>query len=299
MEQYHHELERIKRVLRDNPKGMTVTDISRTIHSNRNSVAKYLDILLISGHAEMISFGPAKVYFPSRRVPITSLINYTSDNVVVLDKDLKIVQVNENLIEAFNLKINKLIGTKISNIKIPVTQSQSFLQKLHDAVEGTEVLIETCISINEEDKYYSIRFIPTTFEDGTTGVTVIIKDTTKEKCAKQNIKEHEEKFKLLTETSFHGVLIHENGTIIESNSKLATMFGYSRSEVIGMTALDVVKLASKSQLEKKLMEGCDRPFVATAKKKDGSQIQVEIQGKKIDSNQRNIHIVSIRKKHEK
>jgi response regulator of citrate/malate metabolism len=64
VESYQEELTKIKTILKDNPKGMTVTDIARKIQVNRNSVAKYLDILLISGHAEMVTFGPAKVYFP-------------------------------------------------------------------------------------------------------------------------------------------------------------------------------------------------------------------------------------------
>ena len=76
MDEYQREITLIKRVLSDNPKGMTVTDISRKIKINRNSVAKYLDIMRISGHVEMITFGPAKVFFPSRRIPISDMLNY-------------------------------------------------------------------------------------------------------------------------------------------------------------------------------------------------------------------------------
>ena len=65
MNTYEHEFALIKKILQENPKGMTVTDISRKIKINRNSVAKYLDIMRISGHVEMITFGPAKVFFPS------------------------------------------------------------------------------------------------------------------------------------------------------------------------------------------------------------------------------------------
>jgi len=77
MEGYQHEIALIKKILTENPKGMTVTDISRKIKINRNSVAKYLDIMRISGQVEMITFGPAKVFFPSRRVPILNMLNYT------------------------------------------------------------------------------------------------------------------------------------------------------------------------------------------------------------------------------
>jgi len=69
MDSYQKEIETIKRILKENPKGMTVTDVSRKIKINRNSVAKYLDIMRISGYVEMVTFGPAKVFFPSRRIP--------------------------------------------------------------------------------------------------------------------------------------------------------------------------------------------------------------------------------------
>ena len=97
MESYQKELALIRTILKKNSKGMTVTDISREMDINRNSVAKYLDILLISGHAEMITFGPAKVFFPSRRIPLSAMLNFTLDYIILLDRDLKFLQMNDNL----------------------------------------------------------------------------------------------------------------------------------------------------------------------------------------------------------
>ena len=91
MDSYHQEITLIKRILKENPKGMTVTDISRKIKINRNSVAKYLDIMRISGHVEMITFGPAKVFFPSRRIPVTDMLDYTSDYILIFDNNFKIM----------------------------------------------------------------------------------------------------------------------------------------------------------------------------------------------------------------
>ena len=90
MDGYKQEIALIKKVLKQNPKGMTVTDISRKIKVNRNSVAKYLDIMRISGQVEMITFGPAKVFFPSKRVPLNNILNYTSDYILIFDSNYKI-----------------------------------------------------------------------------------------------------------------------------------------------------------------------------------------------------------------
>jgi stage V sporulation protein SpoVS len=94
MNGYQDELSKIKVILKANPLGLTVTDIAKRININRNSVAKYLDVLNISGQVEMRAIGPAKVYYPSQRVPLSALLNYSSDHIVVYNSDLVVVQAN-------------------------------------------------------------------------------------------------------------------------------------------------------------------------------------------------------------
>ncbi|HII98562.1 MAG TPA: histidine kinase, partial [Methanoregula sp.] len=55
-------LKKIQILLRSHRKGLTITDIAKKLSLNRNSTAKYLDILLISGDVALNSYGPAKVY---------------------------------------------------------------------------------------------------------------------------------------------------------------------------------------------------------------------------------------------
>src|SRR5690606_3712925 len=87
-------LSAIRDILKDNPRGVSVTDISRKMAVNRNSVAKYLDILLISGQVEMRSYGTAKVYFLSHRIPISSLLSFSSDFIVAIDAHHSVIQVS-------------------------------------------------------------------------------------------------------------------------------------------------------------------------------------------------------------
>src|ERR1051325_10437178 len=70
---YTSELERIEQLLKEQPKGLTITEISDALTLNRNSSAKYLDVLLTSGRVEQRSIGPAKVFFLSQRVPLAAM----------------------------------------------------------------------------------------------------------------------------------------------------------------------------------------------------------------------------------
>ena len=90
-------LDRIKEILREHPKGMKVTQIAAAMDMNRNSVAKYLDILLMTHQVEMLPYGMSKIYRLSRRTGIPTVLDASPDLIVMLDTSLRVIQVNDNI----------------------------------------------------------------------------------------------------------------------------------------------------------------------------------------------------------
>lgn len=198
MDSYQQEILQIKQILRDNPKGMTVTDISRKIKVNRNSVAKYLDIMRISGMVEMITFGPAKVFFPSRRVPVLHMLNFTSDYILIFDKDLKIILINDTCLEFMKAQREELIGQIIDNTIFSFLRENSEIENaIDESLEGKTKQKEVFLKMDDGDIYFTVKIIPTTFEDGRHGVTVILKNNTSHKIAENALRESEENFRKL------------------------------------------------------------------------------------------------------
>lgn len=198
MQGYQQEITLIKKVLSENPKGMTVTDISRKIKINRNSVAKYLDIMRISGHVEMITFGPAKVFFPSRRVPILDLLNYTSDYILVFDSKLKITMVNDSFLDFMKISREELIGQTIHDTILKIFKDHTeILVGIQESLEGKKIIQEINFKMNKKNYFLKISIVPTTFEDGKLGATFIIKNNTQNKIAENALRETEENFKNL------------------------------------------------------------------------------------------------------
>ena len=109
-------VDRLKQILKWHPRGITISDLAVKMEMNRNLVAKYLDILLISGQVEMQVIGAAKVYFLSHRVPISSMLEFSSDMVIILDSALTIMQVNEPLLVQINEKKEALALAGTSEI---------------------------------------------------------------------------------------------------------------------------------------------------------------------------------------
>jgi len=176
MEIYKEEFLLIKKILEDNPKGMTVKDISRKINVNRNSVAKYLDIMRISGQVDMMTFGPAKVFFPTKRVPILDLLNYTSDCIMIFDEYLKIKIINDPFLSFVGKKREEVLGQTIVDEFLGFFKNQEeLLVNIKQAVNGKDLSQD--FDLNAKDHYFKIKIIPTTFEDGKCGATIILKNT--------------------------------------------------------------------------------------------------------------------------
>ena len=246
MERYQKELEKIKEILKENPRGMTVSDISRKININRNSVAKYLDVLLISGQAEMVTFGPARVFFPSRRIPISSMLNFTSDYIILLDKDLKINQMNDKLEKLLGTQREELVGIKINNIPFTLFQTPEILDNIQKALDGNNITIETKSQYEEELLFYQVRIIPTTFDTGEPGITLILKDITKQKSTMEKMKE----LLYQWETTFNSInemiSIHDREyTIIKANKAFLNFFHRDAKKIIGKKCYEILHGTNK------------------------------------------------------
>ena len=247
VESYQKELASIKSILKESPRGMTVTDISRKMKINRNSVAKYMDILLISGHVEMVTFGPAKVFFPSRRIPISTMLNFTSDFMILLDKELKVVQVNENFLSLMDIERESILGNRINDSSKAFFKNSEVLTNIKNALDGKESTIETSFLNGPDELHFKIKYIPTTFDDGEPGVILIIEDITKQKRTEreltQAVKEWETTFNSVTDM----ISVHDKDfNIVKVNKAFAEFLQDKPEKFIGKKCYEIIHGTKKS-----------------------------------------------------
>jgi PAS domain S-box-containing protein len=192
MVSYQNEIEQIKKILKENPKGMTVTDIARKIKINRNSVAKYLDIMRISGVVDMITFGPAKVFFPATRVPVSELVNYVSDYIIIFNNDLKIKMINESFLKFLNKKREELIGQNFNDNILKIFKDNTDLSiSINEALEGKIFHKDVDFTKDGQNLYFKIKILPTNFEDGGQGIALVITNITKKKIMEKTLKDNQ------------------------------------------------------------------------------------------------------------
>ncbi len=181
MEAYNAEMELIKTVLKANPRGMTVINLAKELNISRNSAAKYLDILLALGRVEMESVGPAKLFYLSNRVPSSMLFNYSSDYILVLGEDFKVIQVNDNLLNLIGAKKENTHGQNLDDLSRLISLKKEIIPKIKKMIEENDQNKEINTSIVDEDLYLKVKIIPSIFEDGSPGITIVMNDVAKER----------------------------------------------------------------------------------------------------------------------
>lgn len=268
---------RILNTLRFRPKGMTISEISHKTGMNRNSVAKYLEILLISGQVTMDEIGNAKVYTLSRRVPISAWMDTTSDGILILDTDLGVIRANDRFLHLAGAKRDDVINQPLPEIAAEVPVISAIYDILAEG-DDREVTVEAVpVRCGDERRYYRTKCIPTVFEDGRRGATVILEDTTIQ------TKTHalEALLACIVDSSDDAIIGEDlDGTIVSWNPGAYRLYGYPAEEAIGRP----ISLLFPPEREGELLYLRDRVrrgervehFETVRIAKDGSAINVSV-----------------------
>ena len=221
---------KITQYLRWNPRGITISDLSTKVKLNRNLVAKYLDMLTIAGQVEMRMLGTAKVYSLSQRVPVSALIEFSSDYVIAIDSEQTIIQVNEPVLERIRLTREDLIGKKLGDLDIPFIKNLIAGKLPGDEDNLAENISETVCMQNERRFYFRVKRVPTVFENGHHGLTFIIEDVTARKESEEALKISEARYRGIVEDQTEFITrFRSDGTLVFANESYMRYLGEKAS----------------------------------------------------------------------
>jgi PAS domain S-box-containing protein len=227
-------VDKIKRVLKWHQRGMTITDLASEMKINRNLVAKYLDMLLIAGQVEMQVIGAAKVFFLSRRVPISALLEFSSDMVIVFDSDQRILQVNEQVPLLLETAKEALIGKTLHELDNPFIHAMEASWTARGPLEKGESVSDVDCNIRGEKRHFRAKHVPTAFEDGSDGFTFIVEDITPRKKYEEMLRISEARYRGLVQSSGEAIIGNDpDGNIISWNPAAERLYGYKERDVIG------------------------------------------------------------------
>lgn len=155
--------------------GVSIVDISRKCGLNRNSVAKYLNILVTLGQAEMQVVGPAKVYHLSSRVPFSDeFFRRYPEPALMLDENGLVKMVNKLFLLQCEVSESELLGTSLFELRSAVIQEVVNSPELQAALHGTPIMMNQWSRFICGSKSWKYWIVPAVTGDGSFGVFISI-----------------------------------------------------------------------------------------------------------------------------
>ncbi|MGK2905304.1 MAG: hybrid sensor histidine kinase/response regulator [Desulfuromonadales bacterium] len=112
--------------------------------------------------------------------------------------------------------------------------------------------------------------------------------------SQQLLRESEERLKALNEASFGGILIHDNGHILDCNQRLSEMTGFCHEELVGMNSFELIAPDWLDLVKRNFEKGYDKRYEVEGVRKDGSVYPLAIRGKIIPYKGHAVRMVELR-----
>jgi len=214
-----------------------------------------------------------------------SLLETNSVGIIIIDSRGIITACNDAVLDFSGYSREELIGKYFTkSVNINTKDIPRYLEIFKTILDGKEVsLFEiTQHRKNGDVLFGEVYFGPLKNKDNKIiSFKVIIKDITEKKKLENKFQESKEKFDALFKSSLEGIIIHDNGKILEVNDVFTDMFGCSHSYAVGRNLLEFVAPEYKETMMDKIKSGYNIPYEVAGIRSTRSKIFVEVTGRSI------------------
>ena len=171
-----------------------------------------------------------------------------SDGVIIIDahgneRQRPLLFANRAFCQMTGYAEAEIDGLTPELLKGPRTDSGLIFQLLQSAQRGEHDRIEViCYRKDGSDFWSVIDVIPVTDSEGQPDYYVLVlRDVSRRKQAEAELRDSEEKYRLLFENSMDAIVItNTDGQVVQTNQAASNLLGYSREQLSHMGAADIV-----------------------------------------------------------
>ncbi|MFA5331442.1 MAG: PAS domain-containing protein [Methanoregula sp.] len=187
-------------LLKMNPRGLNIREISELTGLNRMSVAKYLDIMTATETVVVRMIGSSKIYYIPQRIPASAFLEYTSKHYCITDSNLKIVQFHEWIPSNVGLTKRDMDGVSLTEmLRDRIVNFADCEEAFKKALAGEPSTVVVEDLYKGVHKFFEIHHMPIRFPDGTHGMMAISMEITDKKLVEIELRREAELFRDMVE----------------------------------------------------------------------------------------------------
>jgi len=213
------------------------------------------------------------------------VIESTQDMIAVVDRHYKYILANKGFLKYRGLNKEQVIGRSVQEVLGKDVFEKVVKKNLDTCFQGEVVQYEMKYiypQLGERDLL--VQYFPLESPKGINRVVSVIRDITDRKQMERALRESEQRFRSLVETTSDWVWeVDQHGFYTYASPKVKELLGYNPEEVIGKKPFDFMPLEEADRITK-LFEGVvksRKPFTRlenTNVHKDGHRVVLETSG---------------------
>ena len=156
--------------------------------------------------------------------------------------------------------------------------------------DGVELVI---VDPQRVARSFSVTTRPITVDGVTRAAVAVFRDTSALRSAQNALLESEERYRVLSEATFEGVAVTIDGLIVDTNPRVADWLGYTRQEMVGMSAPSFFVPEDRALVARQA-HVAESSYEATMMRRDGSTFPVEMRGRLVTFRNQVVRLAAIR-----
>jgi len=230
------------------------------------------------------------------------LHKYANDIIMLADRFLRIIEVNDRACSAYGYTREELLGLSIPDL-MPSGFPSSIEESIRKAVERNGWIFEIRHQ-RKDGTVFPAEISLRVFETGGEKYhQAIIRDITERQQAKEALEKSNQKYRALFETANDPVFLLDGDRFVDCNRKTLLVFGGRKSEILGKTPFDFSPpvqpdgRTSKEKATEKIkaaLAGESQVFEWKHRKLDGTELDTEVTLNRTEVDDRSMVLAIVR-----
>jgi len=227
-------------------------------------------------------------------------IEFMADGLFLIDEDGRIIFFNKALERITGYRKEEVLGALATDLFPKLLNPEELEKAFKDigtALQGEEIPPATFTLTAKDGRNVPILVFGAQVRDEEGNVTTFastVKDISELKQAVEALRDSETRLEVLSRASFEAIFLSEKGVCLDQNQAAERMFGYTRAEAVGRSGTEWIVPEDREMVKNNMLSGYERPYEATALRKDGTTFPCEMQARMTDYKGHSIRVTALR-----
>ena len=215
---------------------------------------------------------------------LAAIVESSEEAILAMTLDGTLVSWNAGAERLYGYTIGEVIGRHAS-LLLPPGEPNTTDFVIPQIIEGKPIAPIEALRRRRDgtDICVGLTFSPIHNADGEViGLSCIARDITARRQAEDALRESEARLRYLSDAAFEGIVVTQNGVVIDANPAFLALYGCDGPEqVAGLAGEMLAAPEYRETVRQKIALGIEEAYEAVCLRRDGSTFPAEVRGRKV------------------